>query len=40
MAPCWSMATHHVLTSTIRHSINPIFFQILNNIRFKQSNTK
>jgi hypothetical protein len=36
MAPCWSMATHHVLTSTIRHSIDPIFFQILNNICFKQ----
>jgi len=36
LAPCWSMATHHVLIGSIKHSINPIFLQFLNNICFKQ----
>ncbi len=36
LAPCWSMATHHVLIGSIIHSIDLIFLQFLNNIRFKQ----
>ncbi len=27
LAPCWSMATHHVLIGFIRHSIDPIFLR-------------
>jgi hypothetical protein len=31
------MATPHVLIGSIKHSIDPIFLQFLNNIHFKQS---
>ncbi len=27
LAPCWSMATQHVLIGFIKHSIDPIFLQ-------------
>jgi hypothetical protein len=33
MAPCWSIATHHILTSSIRDTIDPIFLEFLNVIR-------
>ncbi len=32
MAPCWSIATHHILTSSIRDTIDLVFLEILNVI--------
>jgi hypothetical protein len=36
MALCWSIATHHMLTSFIKHILNPIFIEFLNVICTKE----
>jgi len=37
MAPCWSIATHHILTSSIRDTIDIVFLEFLNIIRIKKT---
>jgi hypothetical protein len=37
MAPCWSIATHHILTSSIRDTIVLVFVEILNVICIKKT---
>ncbi len=36
MSPCWSMAMHHILTSSIRHTIDLIYLEFKNSIHVKQ----